>query len=331
MGAQVGFGVIANDAQAVDRDGHRRQVQGRFRRLQVLGQRSDQVLRHQRLGILLQFFRQFGQVPRAHCVGRAARRAAQPETAQVGAFDDGIGAQAIAFMAQQLDMRMKGVEQAFQRLAAQAVQGVFELAVGLDEGLPGKIQHQLRHIVANHIALLFHAELLLLLAAGGEHGVEVVALPTAGLAEEVAYGLAAAKHLVDVVGRGEQRMNKRIVGEGVAVDVDRAGQVGDQAVAVAEGMLHRPGQVLLEAGGVLEHRVDQLGNAVQRPGDIGVEGRGGFEEIGNGGKEAHGVLVQMARPALAPFGRLMAVEIQSPMAASLARSMPVSMPNPSSR
>ena len=111
------------------------------------------------------------------------------------------------------------------------------------------------------------------------------------------------------------------------------GMVEGDSASMAElvALMSSIGGLPLRQNLAITGSVDQLGNAVQRPGDIGVEGRGGFEEIGNGGKEAHGVLVQMARPALAPFGRLMAVEIQSPMAASLARSMPVSMPNPSSR
>ena len=58
----------------------------------------------------------------------AARAAAQD--GEVGAFDRDIGPQAFALVAQGLEVGVEGMKQAFQRLAAQAVQGGFKLAAG---------------------------------------------------------------------------------------------------------------------------------------------------------------------------------------------------------
>ena len=168
-----------------------------------------------------------------------------------------------------------------------------------------------------------------LLAPGGEQRIEIVVRATIWFGQKVADRLAAPEHLVDVVRRGEQRMHQRIVGEGLAVDVDRTGQRVDQTLAIAQRMLHGQRQLPLETRCRFKQRVDQLGDPIQRLPYLGRRRRRGLQKIGNGRNQAQGVaFAQIARPALAPFGRLMALEIQLPMAASLARSMPVSIPNP---
>src|SRR5574343_603200 len=235
-------------------------------------------------------------------------------------------------MTQGFNVGVKSEQQTFQRFAAQIVLRRFKLAARFDQRLPTKKEYSLWHIVADYVAFPGHAQLHFLLPAGGEHRVEIVAVPAAWLGQVVAHSLAAAEHLVNVVGGGEQRVDQRIVGESLAVDVDRAGQGGDQAVAIAERVLERLVPLLFEAGGQFEQWVDQLTDARQRRDDRRI-GRGRwFQQISDGRKQAHlAALLHSAWPALAPLGRFRASEIQSPTAASLARSTPGSMPRPSSR
>ena len=118
-------------------------------------------------------------------------------------------------------MVVEGPHQAFQRLPAQAFARHLQIAVGLDQDMVGKVQHLLRHIVADHLALLRHAKLGFLPPAGRQQGIKLVFRPAFAAPEEIANCLAAPEHFTDVRWRRKQRMNQGVETEALAIDRQR--------------------------------------------------------------------------------------------------------------
>ena len=135
--------------------------------------------------------------------GQRFARGLAADDVEVGALLSNVGTHAFALGTQGVDVFPESQQQAVEQAVTQTLQRGVEDAERLDQRLVMEIHHGLRHIATDHIALLGESELVLLLTSGGEERKKTVVGPALRFGQKIPNGLAAAEHLLDILGSGE--------------------------------------------------------------------------------------------------------------------------------
>ena len=276
---RIAISRLMDNTQSVDVDDDRGQAQSTFGMAEKIDQGFCKVLWHQGFEVFPQLPVEFGDMAMQGAVVGFFTLA----PSQLLMLGSGIGLQAVAFQTQLRHMGVESGKQAFQRLGSQSCPGATGVTAWFDQRLIGKIENFLCHIVVNDVALLRHAELAFLLPAGSKQGVEFIAGPALRTFQKIPHGLAAPEHGINVVGGGKQGVHQRIASEGLAVDIDRAGQRCDQAFAITQRMADSVHQMVGKAGSGPNNRVDHGDDALGGCTHLGVRWRCGLQQISQDG------------------------------------------------